>query len=87
MEWVNNHPMNDDELLLEQAERLLARDPGIEGEQPRVWVYRNSIRALNFMTAVRRKLDDPRYASWFATFRDYEGPKSNGSYHVPPCDW
>ena len=73
IEWVNNRPMNDDELLLQQAERVLARDPGIEGEQPRVWLYRNKIKALNWIGQVREKLDDPAYADWFVPF--------NSSYH------
>lgn len=27
-----------------------------------------------------------RYAGWFYTFKDYCGPASNNSYHVPACD-
>jgi len=38
--WCNAKPMNDEELLTKQAEMVLAADPGIPGEQPRVWVYR-----------------------------------------------
>lgn len=88
LEWVNNHPMNDDELLLEQAERVLARDPGIKGEQPRVWLYRNRIKALNWIGQVREKLDDPAYSDWFVPFNSsYHGRASNNSFHVPACDW
>lgn len=88
LEWVNNHPMNDDELLLQQAERVLARDPGIKGEQPRVWLYRNKIKALNWIGQVREKLDDPAYADWFVPFNSsYIGRASNNSFHVPACDW
>merc|ERR1719390_501612 len=43
--WANAHPMNSEELLTKQAEAVLAADPGIAGEQPRVWVYRNTIKA------------------------------------------
>lgn len=85
--WANSHPMNDEELLTKQAEMVLAADPGIPGEQPRVWVYRNTIKALNWYSSVREKLDDPAYAGWFVKFKDYKGPQSNGSYHVPACDW
>ena len=46
--WANAHPMNSEELLTKQAEMVLAADPGIPGEQPRVWVYRNTIKALNW---------------------------------------
>ena len=88
LQWANNRPMNDDELLLEQAERVLARDPGVPGEQPKVWVYRNKIKALPWIGQVREKLDDPAYAGWFVPFNSsYRGRASNNSFHVPPCDW
>jgi len=85
--WCNAHPMNSQELLTKNAEQVLAADPGIPGEAPRVWVYRNTIKALNWYSSVREKLDDPKYASWFIKFKDYKGPESNNSYHVPACDW
>ena len=72
-------------MLTEQAERVLKEDPGIVGEQPRVWTYRNTIKALNWFTSVREKLEDPSYAGWFVRFANYRGPQSNGSYHVPAC--
>ena len=72
-------------MLTEQAERVLKEDPGIVGEQPRVWTYRNTIKALNWFTSVREKLEDPSYAGWFVPFDNYRGPQSNGSYHVPAC--
>ena len=50
-------------------------------------VSRNTIKALNWYTSVREKLDDPQYEGWFVKFKDYKGPQSNGSYHVPACDW
>jgi hypothetical protein len=58
--------------------------------------YRNTIKALNWFSSVREKLDDPRYASWFVKFagfsdNPYPGGEiakpQNGSYHVPVCDW
>jgi len=84
--WANARPMNDEELLTEQAEMVLARDPGVPGGQPRVWVYRETIQALNFFTSVREKLDDDGFAGWFYRFKDYKGRASNNSYHVPACD-
>jgi len=30
---------------------VLAADPGVEGYNPRVWAYRNSIKALNWYVA------------------------------------
>jgi hypothetical protein len=85
--WANGHPMNCDELLTKQAEMVQAADPGVPGEQPRVWVYRNTAKALNFFGSVREKLDDPNYADWFVRFDSYSGPASNASYVSPPCDW
>ena len=38
---------NCEEMLTEQAERVLKEDPGIVGEQPRVWVYRNTIKVTH----------------------------------------
>jgi hypothetical protein len=84
--WENAKPMNDEELLTKQAEMVLAVDPGLSGGQPRVWVYRETIQALNFFTSVREKLDDAQYEGWFYRFRDYNGSSSNSSYHVPACD-
>jgi hypothetical protein len=62
--WANAHPMDSEELLTKQAEMVIAADPSVPGEVPRVWVYRNTIKALNWYTSVREKLDDPKYASW-----------------------
>ena len=85
--WANSQPMDDAERLTRQAELVQSLDPGIQGEQPRVWVYRNKVKALNWFTSVREKLDDPQYAGWFVTFKHYKGRESNNSYHVPACDW
>ena len=52
-----------------------------------MWVYRNTIKALNWYTSVREKLDDPAYSGWFVRFKDYKGPVSNRSYHVPACTY
>jgi hypothetical protein len=93
--WANAHPMDSEELLTKQAEMVLAADPGVPGEQPRVWVYRNTIKALNWYGSVRDKLDDPKYASWFIKFKGFgnspypggQGRAVNESFHVPTCDW
>jgi hypothetical protein len=61
--WANAHPMNSQELITKQAEMVLAADPGIPGQNPRVWAYRNTIKALNWHGSVRDKLYDPKYAS------------------------
>jgi hypothetical protein len=49
--------------------------------------YRNTIKALPFFTSVREKLSDPAYSGWFIKFKDYNGPSSNHSYHVPACTY
>ena len=85
--WANTKPMTDEEALTKQAEMVLAADPGVAGGQQRVWVYRNTIKALNWFTKVREKLDDPAYAGWFVKFKNYQGPSSNHSYHVPACTY
>ena len=41
---------------MKQAEMVLAADPGVPGHAPRVWVYRNNIKALNWFSSVREKL-------------------------------
>jgi len=93
--WVNSHPMNSEELITAQAEMVYAQDPGVPGYAPRVWAYRNTIKALNWYTSVREKLDDPAYSSWFIKFKGFtdtpypggQGKAQNGSFHVPTCDW
>ena len=35
---------------------------GVPGFAPRVWAYRNTIKALNWYSSVREKLDDPKYS-------------------------
>ena len=79
--------MDSQSLITQQAEMALATEAGVPGQAPRVWAYRNTIKALNWHRSVREKLDDPKYASWFIKFKDYKGPQSNNSYHVPACDW
>jgi len=93
--WANAHPMSSEELITKQAEMVYAQDPGLPGYAPRVWAYRNTIKALNWYSSVREKLDDPKYASWFIKFKGFssspypggQGKAENGSFHVPTCDW
>lgn len=46
--WANAHPMSSEELITKQAEMVYAADPGVPGSMPRVWAYRNTIKALNW---------------------------------------
>jgi hypothetical protein len=93
--------MSSEELITKQAEMVFAADPGVEGYNPRVWAYRNTIKALNWYSSVREKLDDPKYSSWFIKFKGFQtgttypggtqkdstGKATNGTFHVPTCDW
>ena len=89
--------MTSEELITAQAEAVYAADPGVKGSTPRVWAYRNTIKALNWYWKVRVKLDDPRYADWFIKFKGFsnspypggQGQSVNGTgtYHVPVCDF
>ena len=93
--WANAHPMDSEELITKQAEMVYAQDPGVPGYGPRVWAYRNTIKALNWYSSVREKIDDPKYASWFIKFKGFSdspypggaGKAQNGTFHVPTCDW
>lgn len=46
--WANAHPMSSEELITKQAEMVYEQDPGVPGYAPRVWAYRNTIKALNW---------------------------------------
>lgn len=67
--WCNAKPMDDGEWLVTQAE--MVRNAS---NTTRIGVYRNSIKALNWFSEVREKLDDPAYSGWFIKFKDYRGP-------------
>ena len=72
--WASAKPMNCSELLYEQVNQVKAINPN-----KRVFVYRNSIKALPWYTSVRLTLSDPAYSPWFLNF-------TAGNVHVPRCD-
>jgi len=74
--WVAP-PMSCEERLVEQAALLKAARPGV-----RVMGYRNIVKALPWFSAVREKMDDPAFASWFLKFDAH----NKTPYHVPQCD-
>jgi hypothetical protein len=78
--WAATHPQTDEELLLAQARAVKAVNPTAH-----VWVYRQSVQAINSFTLVREKLDDPAYASWFLPFKP-GGSVGPGRWNVPACD-
>ena len=71
--WSNAHPMNAEELLLDQAKRRKAAicpascpyPAGCPDKaacpQAKTWVYRNFVKALPWYSSVREKLSDPAY--------------------------
>ena len=76
-QWAAARPMDCEERLQTQARATKAASKG----QAHVFVYRNLVKALPWFSAVREKLDDPRYAGWFLRF----DPARKGQYHVPAC--
>ena len=84
--WVNHHPMDCGAMLTEQAAMVHARDPSVK-----LGVYRQSIKALPWLSVVREKLEDPAYSSWFIKFGDYKAGTNHSSgdpdtYNTNPCD-
>ena len=92
--WANAHPMDAEELLLDQAKRRKAAicpascpyPAGCADKaacpQAKTWVYRNFVKALPWYSSVREKLSDPAYSGWFLQFN----PRNTTPYAVPPCD-
>ena len=78
--WTKAKPMNCSASLLAQAEAIKAVNPATK-----VMVYRNLAKALPWFEGVSAKLQDPAHNGFFMDFKDYRGPQSNGSYHVPAC--
>ena len=76
--WSNAQPMDADRMLTKQAELVLAADPGIEGEQPRVWVYREhtttayslSIRVEVWVTRRMLAGNKIKALNWFGNVRE-----------------
>lgn len=92
--WSNAHPMNADELLVDQAKRRKAAvcpdscpyPAGCPNKaacpQAKTWVYRNIVKAFSYFKSVREKLEDPAYAGFFLKFN----PNNSTPYAVPQCD-
>lgn len=78
--WAKAHPMNIEELLLQQAQVLAAADSGVKP-----MVYRNRVKAEPFFASIRPKLEDPAYAAWFLHF-SATPPLPNGTWYSPKCD-
>lgn len=77
--------MTDEELLLKQAQQIKAAS----GNQTRVWIYRNLVKAINWYTSVRTHLDDPAFSGWFLPFRtdrsNYTSPACDTRFSPPRC--
>ena len=74
--WANEGPMDAEQLLVDQAARLLARRPNTT-----VFIYRNTVKALSWFRSVREKLADPAYSGFFLHYD--AGVVTPGS---PRCD-
>ena len=61
--WAKAKPMTCAELMIAQANLTKSSSPST-----RVFVYRNSIKALPWFTDVREKLSDAAYSAWFMPF-------------------
>jgi len=72
--WAKHTPMDDEEMLMQQVQMTAAATPGTT-----VWIYRCSVYAYPWYTAVRKLLDDEAYAPWFVRF------KPQGPYNSPKC--
>lgn len=78
--WAKGHPMNVEELLLQQAQALVAADPDVKP-----MVYRNRVKAEPFFASIRAKLEDREYSAWFLQF-SATPPLPNGTWYSPKCD-
>ena len=78
--WGKHAPMDDEEYLVKQAD-LVVNANTASGGSTRVGVYRNTIKALNWFSSVREKLDDPAFSGWFIPF----GNGTNYTYNPPSC--
>lgn len=86
-QWVNTDPMDCEELMLTQAE-LIKRD----APASHLWVYRNPVLAMPWMTSTRKIMNDPAYDRWFLHFKLGADNKSaihhdnDGTYMNRVCD-
>jgi hypothetical protein len=75
-QWVEQQPMNDEAMLLEQFQRLKKADP-----HNKVWLYRGTIYAYPWYKETRLILDDPAYEPWFLHFvRLVAGAQQTATY-------
>ncbi len=58
--WATAAPMNCEEDMLQNANEIKAINSSVI-----TWVYRNGIKALPWLTSVRKRLQDPAYWGWF----------------------
>jgi len=88
--WINTSPMTCEEDLLKQAQLIKANNT--LGKRQKVWIYRNAVWGMPWMTHTRKLLDDPAYDVWFLRFKngsDGRGPlyhDGDGTYKSSVCD-
>lgn len=85
--WANAHPMDAEETMSKQARILKSfacptQCPSPQGCKHRgdcsthVFVYRNLVKALPWLTSVREKLIDPQYSGFFFSIQQNYSSKS-----------
>lgn len=81
--WAKHSPMDDEEMLYRQVQMTAAATAGTT-----VWVYRCSVYAYPWYTAVRKLLDDDAYSPWFINFKEkgpWKSPKCDSYGNPPKC--
>eukprot|EP01043_Picozoa_sp_COSAG02_P078215 COSAG02_NODE_17498_length_999_cov_1.318889_2_plen_115_part_00 len=64
-EWINTKPMTCEENLLKQAQLIKANNT-LKGQK--IWVYRNPVLAMPWMSSTAKIMNDPAYDVWFLKF-------------------
>jgi hypothetical protein len=76
-----------EENLLKQAQ-LIKRNNTLKGQK--IWIYRNPVLAMPWMTSTRKLTDNPEYDSWFLRFRKCSDGRDaehcESEFHNSVCD-
>lgn len=80
--WANMHPMDAEQLMVEQVDRIQRGRPGTI-----TMVYRNTVKALSWFGSVRAKLSDAAYAGWFLPYKSSNpvSPACDVAHSPPLC--
>ena len=82
--WANQHPMDAEQLMVDQVNAIEAARPGTIS-----LVYRNTVKALAWFSHVREKLADPAYAGFFLPYSPAvpapQSPACDAAFDPPRC--